>query len=767
MPGSALGALLTEHSAPEGHFDELLESPGRLRPHWAAFAERAAGIGAPELTAARARVDRQLHENGVTYNLHTEGTRAWALDVLPHIMPAAEWDQIAAGLRQRARLLEAVTADIYGRQRLLGSGLIPSSVVFGNPAFLRAAHGVRPPSGVHLHVVAFDLARGPDAQWRVLATRTQAPSGAGYALENRLTVSRLFPDAFRDQRVQLLAPFFRTLQETLLEQAPCRTGTPHIVLLTPGRYNETYFEHAYLSRYLGFTLVEGADLTVRDDSVCLKTVNGLRPVHAILRRMDDDFSDPLELRADSTLGVPGLLQAWRAGTVLVANAFGSGILESAALSARLPDICLELFGESLAIGAADSQCLFPLSHVPVWEHQRFESRGLSMRVFLATDGHGDYTVLPGGLSQISGSDDDAGAAVRDAGNKDTWVLSDLPVERFSLLPGRLRPSDIARSERAVSSRAGEHLFWLGRYAERSENAARLLRAVLSRLPQGDASVSETSPPLLAACRRLDLLPQDGDEVFTSAHEFERTLIGGLVDGSGASSLAYNVAQLVRVAGAVRDRLSGDNWRVLNQLSESLTRGTGEIGLAEAIERIDDAIILLVAIGGLEMAHMTRDEGWRFLSLGRHLERVLHMIATTSHVARSDAVEDPALLEWLLDLSDSIITYRARYMGRAEWLAVADLLLFDRRNPRSAAFQLGKLGKHVPLLPGGGLGDIAARLDELSAVRVDEPDTRELFPRPDTIGEFLAVSEQTALHLSDALTLRYFTHVYEPAHATLL
>jgi uncharacterized circularly permuted ATP-grasp superfamily protein/uncharacterized alpha-E superfamily protein len=756
MNEPGLDALLAECSAPDGPFDELLESPGRLRPHWAAFAERAAGMGPAGLTTARARIERQLHENGVTYNLHTKGTRAWALDVLPHIVPSEEWEQIAGGLRQRARLLEAVAGDIYGGQRLLESGLLPAPVVFGNPAFLRAAHGVRPPSGAYLHVVAFDLARGPDGGWRVLATRTQAPSGAGYALENRLTVSRLFPDAFRDQRVQLLAPFFRTLQETLLEQAPCSSGTPHIVLLTPGRHNETYFEHAYLSRYLGFTLVEGADLTVRNDFVCLKTVNGLRPVHAILRRMDDDFSDPLELRADSTLGVPGLLQAWRAGNVLVANAFGSGVLESAALSARLPDICLELFGEPLAIGASDHQSPFPLSRVPVWENQRFESRELSMRVFLAADGRGDYRVLPGGLAQIS-----------DAGNKDTWVLSDVPVERFSLLPGRLRPADIARSERAVSSRAGEHLFWLGRYAERSENAARLLRAVLSRLPQGDASVSATSPPLLAACRRLDLLPQDGEELITSAHAFERVLISGLVDGSGVSSLAFNVAHLVRVAGAVRDRLSGDNWRVLNQLSASLTRGTGEIGLAEALERIDDAILLLVAIGGLEMAHMTRDDGWRFMSLGRHLERVLHVITTTGHVARSDAVEDPPLLEWLLDLSDSIITYRARYMGRAEWLAVADLLLFDRRNPRSAAFQLGKLGKHVPLLPGGGLGDIAARLEALSAARVDEPDSRELFPRADTIGEFLAVSEQTALHLSDALTLRYFTHVYEPAHATLL
>jgi uncharacterized circularly permuted ATP-grasp superfamily protein/uncharacterized alpha-E superfamily protein len=766
MREPGLDALLEHSAAPDGHFDELLESPGRLRPHWAAFAGRAATMGAADLTRARAHIDRQLHENGVTYNLHAEGARAWGLDVLPHIVPAAEWQPLAAAVRQRARLLEAVAADVYGDQRLLRSGLIPARLIFDNPGFLRAAHGVRPPSGVHLHLLAFDLARGPDGAWRVLATRTQAPSGAGYTLENRLTVSRLFPDAFRDQHVQLLAPFFRALQETLLKLAPGNAATPHVVLLTPGSYNETYVEHAYLSRYLGFTLVQGADLTVRDDSVYLKTVNGLRPVHAIVRRMDDDFADPLELRADSALGVPGLVQAWRAGNVLVANAFGSGVLERPELAACLPDVCLELFGEPLAIAGTGTEGPFPLSHVPVWEDQRVQSRGLSMRVFLASDGQGDFHVLPGGLSQLSEAADGAEGGQRAVGSKDTWVLSDVPVERFSLLPGRLSARDIARSDRAVSSRAVEHLFWLGRYAERSENAARLLRAVLSRLPHGDASVSPTSPPLVAACRTCGLLPEAADPI-TSPHEFERALIDGLYDAANGTSVAFNVAHTVRVAGTVRDRLSGDNWRVLNQLSESLTNSNGGTGLAEALEHIDRAIISLVAIGGLEMAHMTRDEGWRFMSLGRHLERVLYVIATASHVANAENVEDPALLEWLLDLSDSIITYRARYMGRAEWLAVADLLLFDARNPRSAAFQLAKLAKHVALLPGGGLGDISWRLEQLCAMRLDEPDTGELFPRADTIGEFLTGAEQLALHLSDALTLRYFAHVYEPAHATLL
>ncbi len=783
------------------------------------------------LDRAQARVARQLHENGVTYNVQApapgSAARAWALDVLPHIVPAAEWDRLAAGLQQRARLLEAIAADIYGSQRLLTDALIPPPIVFGHRGFLRACHGVRPPSGVRLHVVAFDVGRGPDGEWRVLATRTQAPSGAGYALENRLTVSRLFPDAFRDQHVQRLARFFRTLQETLLQHAPGDDGAPHVVLLTPGRYNETYFEHAYLSRYLGFTLVEGADLTVRDDCVYLKTVGGLKRVHAILRRLDDDFCDPLELRADSTLGVPGVVQAWRAGNVLVANAFGSGVLESPALTPFLPDICSELLGETLKVPSpeswwcADTAALasaetllprmvikpaaddghtnvvlggrlnaegrarwvarlralperyvieeyIPLSHTPVWEDGRLQGRALMMRVFLASDGRGDYRVMPGGLSRIAGSEREMVSGQRGGGSKDTWVLSEAPVERFSLLPGRLRLHDIARSERAVSSRSAEHLFWLGRYAERSENAARLLRAVLSRMPQGDASVSPNSPPLVATCQRNDVLPLRGGLASASAQEFERALIQGILDVEGAHSLAFNVEQTVRAAGAVRDRLSSDNWRVLNQLAESLGgRDPRTLGLAEALELIDRAILSLVAIGGLEMAHMTRDDGWRFMSLGRHLERVLYVITSAGEVSRSDMVDDPALLEWLLDLSDSIITYRARYMGHAEWLAVADLLLFDRRNPRSAAFQLAKLAKHVPQLPGGDLGDLGAGIERVCAMRFSESETRDLFPRQDTIADFLATAEHLALRLSDALTLRYFSHVYEPAHATLL
>ena len=436
----------------------------------------------------------------------------------------------------------------------------------------------------------------------------------------------MLPDAFHALRIHALSPFFHQLRQVVSAGAPSNDGAPHIVVLTPGPYTETYFEHAYLARQLGFPLVEGGDLTVRDDRVYLKTVSGLRPVHAILRRLDDDYCDPLEMRSDSTLGIPGLVQAWRAGHVLVANAFGMSVLESPALLAFLPPICERLFGETLetpaiatwwcgetaalddarrrlaegvikpAFADASMEPVFlsdldragrewaerlgttpdayvveeflPLSHAPVWHDGRLESRALMLRVFLLADGRGDYRVMPGGLSRIAGEDRHVVSGQRGGSSKDTWVLSDVPVAPFAPIERRARPRE-ARGEPQTSSRAAEHLFWLGRYAERSENGARLLRSVLGRLTDADGVPAGLHPAFLRACVRHDLLEQPSRVRTASA--IGHDLIAGLVDRQGRRSLGFNVEQTVRVAGAVRDRLSTDNWRVLNRLLQLFTR----------------------------------------------------------------------------------------------------------------------------------------------------------------------------------------------------
>ncbi|MGC4081881.1 MAG: circularly permuted type 2 ATP-grasp protein [Vicinamibacterales bacterium] len=774
-----LSPLLGDYAVPDGHYDELRTDAGALRQVWRTFAAAEAELNGAACAQAQQRVARQIDENGVTYNIFAtdrKSVRPWTLDVLPMIIAAAEWHELQRGLRQRARLLNDIASDIYGAQTLVRDGLLPPALIFKHPGFLRACHGVRPAGGTFLNLAAFDLARGGDGRWRVVAQRTQAPSGLGYALENRAVVSRVFPDGYRALTVQPLSPFFHLLRETLTALAPVGGGAPNIVLLTPGPYSETYFEHAYLARQLGFPLVEGSDLTVRHDRAFLKTVSGLRPVHAILRRLDDDFCDPVELRADSALGVPGLVQAWRAGNVLVANSFGLGVLESSALFGFLPAICQQMLGEPLempslatwwcgeaaavadarqrlergvikpAFARAAMQPVFtseldvsarkaweerlgtsqddyvveeflPLSQAPVWQHDRIESRALMLRVFLLADGHGDYRVMPGALARIAGSDPGIVSSGRGGSSKDAWVVAGATPARPTPIAGRARSRD-SLGERVTSSRAAESLFWLGRYAERSENAARLLRAVLSRLSDGGSTTASMRPAFIRVCERHELLlpPANGtrdDSREQSDAVLARELLNGVFDSENRHSLRFNVEQTVRVAGAVRDRLSTDNWRVLNRMVQRFMKWPEAGGhLDEALEIVDDTLIALVAVGGLEMAHMTRDQGWRFLSLGRHLERLQFIATSLIESAARPQDADASLLEWLLELSDSVLTYRVRYVQRPEWHSVMDLIVFDERNPRSAHFQVAKLAKHVRLLPDAPLGDVIADADRV-------------------------------------------------------
>jgi len=813
--------LLADYTVPHGHFDEVRQPDGSLRPHWQSFVDHAGPLGPDELARTQDQIARHIHENGVTYHVYAGAggpARPWVLDALPLLLSPEEWAALEGGLRQRARLLEKLAADLYGPQQLLAGGQIPTALVQGNPAFLRAAHGVTPPGGVFLHVIAFDLARGPDGIWRVVGTRVQAPSGSGYALANRLIVSRLLRDGFRDLRVHMLAPFFRTLQLTITEGAPRDGEAPHVVLLSPGPYNETYYEHASVARYLGFTLVEGADLTVRDDRVYLKTVTGLRRVHAVLRRLDDDFCDPLELRTDSSLGVPGLVQAWRAGNVLVANAFGAGVLETPALYGFLPPLAEQLLGETLELASIPTwwageaaalqdaatrarelvvkpafpdlrtepqfladmdeagrgrvldqvreaperyilQNYLPLSHAPVWHGSRLESRAVMLRALLVSDGHGDYRALPGGLTRAAGDDGNVVSSQQGGSSKETWVLSHAPIERLSLLPVGLRPEDVVQSRPPLSSRAGEHLFWLGRYAERTQSGARLLRSILSRLPDADDLGPGLYDAAVRACLGHGALGGLEGDYAAAPQRLEEELVAGVYDPVDRRSLAFNVEQTVRTAGAVRERLSPDNWRLLNRLARVVGAPRGPFGgLAQAMERIDQTIVSLVAVSGLEMSHMTRDDGWRFLGVGRLLERLLFVVAVLQEACAIRDPRDPQVLDWLLDLFDKTGSYRSRFLGPTEWVAVMDLLALDTRNPRSAAFQLEKLAGQVASLPEGDLAEPRARL-RAAAAECSEGRLRLL----GDLGEmrvFLASCADAAGRLSDAVNLLYFSHAEE-------
>ena len=342
--------------AKEGHYDELRGNSDVLLPHWETFFNELEPFGLSDLDQRTLELNRQVRDNGITYNVYADEfgpQRPWSVDLFPLIISPESWQEIQSGVLQRAKLLEGIMKDVYGPQNLLKEGLLPPALVYGHPGYLRSMFGANFDQRKHLHIIAFDLARAPNGKWSVLSQRTQAPSGLGYLLENRNLIARQFPKAYEQMKIAPLANAYRNLIDALKLESPAGSNA-HIALLTPGPYNETYFEHAYLARYLGLTLVEGGDLTVRDQRLYLKTVRGLEPVDILLKRLDDEFLDPLELRSDSTLGVPGLLQAIRSGHVIMANAPGSAFLESPALLGFLPSISERLIGESIQLPAMDT-----------------------------------------------------------------------------------------------------------------------------------------------------------------------------------------------------------------------------------------------------------------------------------------------------------------------------------------------------------------------------------------------------------------------------
>ncbi len=745
------------------YYDEMVAADGNVRPHWRPLVEPLEHMGEAEFARRWQEGRRIIHENGTTYNVYSDpqdAVRPWLLDPLPWVLDGAEWASIAAAITQRATLLNTILADLYGPQKLLGDGL-PPELVFPNPAFLRPCCHVRVPGDVYLHIYAADLARSSDGSWWVIADRTQAPSGAGYALENRLVSARVLPDIFRGAHIRRLANFFQTYKEALRSLAPGRNENPRVVVLTPGPYNETYFEHAFLARYLGYTLVEGADLTVRDNRVFLKTLGGLRQVDLIVRRQDDTYCDPLELRSDSILGTPGLMQAVRSGTVSVANALGSGLVESAAPASFLPVLCRRILGEELkmpavatwwcgeepaldyvvqnlsglvikpafpspgvqpvfgsrlsgeetaawidriraAPGAYVAQEQVALSTVPVWENGELSQRHLVLRVY-AVASAGTYSVMPGGLARVTTSLDSLVASMQSGGgSKDTWVPGGGPTSQLSLLPHAAARMDVSRATFDLPSRAADNLFWLGRYAERVEPAVRIARAILPRLFQES---DLTAMAGVAICRRILMgLGYIRQEVKPSNHGpggLERDVLAMIYDAEARNSLPSNVRRIRRVGWLLRDRISADAWRVINQLDLQLSAPPPpepiRIGSAQAL--LDRAIATLAAFSGMVMESMTRGDGWRFLDMGRRIERAAQMVDLIRYGLASECDADNGQLEALLEIADSSITYRSRYFTSMQPDLALDLLLLDEANPRSVAYQLTRLREHIERLPG--------------------------------------------------------------------
>lgn len=816
-------------------FDEMTGADGGVRAHWRDFATSLSDLSEAEMQARWERGQRLIRDNGVTYNVYgdPEGMdRPWQLDPLPLLIGPSEWTGIEAALKQRHTLLNLVLADLYGPQRLLTDGKIPPALVFGNPAFLRPVHGGHAPSnGRQLQFYGADLARSPDGTWWVVGDRTEAPSGAGYALENRIIVSRVLPDFYRGTNVHRLAGWFLKARDALIGLAPRNADNPRVVVLTPGPYNETYFEHAYLARYMGLTLVEGEDLTVRENRVYLKTVEGLKPVDVILRRTDGGFCDPLDLRSDSTLGVPGLVRAVQAGTVAVANGLGSGLVESPAFMPFLPGLCRHLLGEDLRMpGVASWWCGQPremdyvlenlhrlavrpaftvqapitdagalsqvqrkelaerikaapgrwvaqesvrLSTAPAWTGGRLETRAATVRAHVVMTRNGPE-VLPGGLTRTAAPGALSVSMQHGGGSKDTWVLSDEPVGTVSLLGGRNAPVKAVRGSRDLPSRVADNTFWLGRYLERCETICRLLTAAMSRVVEGAGGGGD--PELEVVLNLFAMtghLSMDRDRKHPADQDKAvRALLAVNMDPAAFVGLRGSIQSMQRVATVVRDRLSMDTWRSINRLDERLEcLGEGEdINPDDALAALNDTVMILSALSGLCSENMTRGPGWRFMDIGRRLERGLHALDLCSAMLMLPRPGElgPAL-DVVLDVSDSIMTYRARYLAAPQLVPVLDLLLVDESNPRSLGFQLARLMEHAdalsPYRPDRmftaeqrivmALLTGARTLDLGVVTLADEADEGQV-----RLGDLTGTMRSGLWDFSESLTRQYFVHAAE-------
>jgi uncharacterized circularly permuted ATP-grasp superfamily protein/uncharacterized alpha-E superfamily protein len=801
--------------------DEMIAADGSLRPHWRQFVSMLDRLGPEELQRSREHARRLMRENGVTHTVYGDPAgwnQPWNLDLIPLLIPSEQWAHVREGLIQRARLLDSLLADLYGPMRTVLDGLLPPELLWANRSFLRACHGTKLPGDRWLHLYAADLVRTPNGGYEVLNDRTQAPSGAGYSLENRIVLSRALPGAYRECKVQRLAPFFGALRDTLLSLAPANRPNPRIVLLTPGPYNESYFEHSYLARYLGYPLVHGNDLTVRDATVYLKTVGGLQRVDVILRRVDDNFCDPLELFAGSYLGVPGLLHSIRQGNVTVANALGTGVLQAPGLLPFLPGIARHLLGEDLKLPSVSTwwcgqpkELQFVLENLPelviksayptLGEDPSFgrsltraqleelgarikahpdqyvaqkqvmscttpaliddqvQPRRFVVRSFLAACGD-SYAVMDGGLTRINPSSDSLVVSLqRGGGTKDTWILSDGPVSQMTLLVNSRQRVLFNRGGGDLPSRIADDLFWLGRYVERAEARARLARAAVTRAIEEDETEETHATQILA----IALYAAVGSLAGSASRA---AFIQGVMGNEESAGISGLLAQAHNLARIHRERLSPDSWRILEDIHQRVARYKpgADVSVADWLDLLNDLVVTLAAFIGLSADSMMHSQAWRFLDMGRRLERALFLTGLLRATLVNPGT-DPALLEAILEITESAFPYRRRYLMQLETEAIVDLLVADENNPRGVAFQFATIAKHLAALPHDAAHPSRERDNELlSGLRaslrmanLNELCTVAEAERREGLAALLSDVFERATQLSSAIAYLYFSH----------
>lgn len=835
---SQVPALAQAYRGAPQVFDEMVGADGQLRPHWRALLAQLGALDAAQLERRAENARQLIHQNGVSYDVYGESpglARPWTLSIVPALMGPDDFRELALGVSQRARLLRLLVADLYGPQRVLTERVLPAELVFTHPWFLPPVHRIRIENWLPLYGVG--VVRAPDGRFFAIDDRTEKPSGKGYALENRVVTSSVLPEMFRELNVERLGGFFRAFKETLAQAAPHNRDNPRIVLLTAGANDPTYFEQAYLAQFLGVTLVSGGDLTVRDERVYLKTLGGLLPIDVILRRVSDDACDPLELRADSMLGVPGLVQAVRSGNVAVMNPIGAGVVQTPALAAYLPALAQRLLGEELRLASPASywcgdpnmlrevearfdriviKHAFPGSNIapvrteeltaearaellakiratparyaaqdpvapsitPALENGALAPQSLALRCFAVSRGPSEYYVMPGGLARAG---EGADVSMRLGGGvKDLWVISADAATGVSVVPQAQRAVELSRGGGDLPSRAADDLYWLGRYAERAEAVARLCRVVSARLvdlrDQAELDRSTEIAPLLAALTAQTQFNYTADIPRPSALALdacEKELVAAVCDLGCAGSLTSVVKSTLRAGRHVRDRISNDTWRVLTILDDDLRAiGTteGPDRLSTMVNGLHRVVMTLAAFSGLAVESMTRGHAWRFLDMGRRIERAIALVTLIRATLVPGTDREAPLLESVLAIADSMMTYRRRYLASLQVAPVVDLLLADDSNPRSVIFQVRALAEHIgalPPLPGAGVRSPQHRLALAARSELELADVEALCalkdgarPELDSLSRHLG---SLLPALSESLSNSYLNHATVSRH----
>ena len=743
-------------------FDELVASDGTVLPHWQKLADRYAQLGKQNIDKREQEVMHQLKENGVTYNIYGDPNgmnRPWVLDPVPMIFSEADWQTIEEGLIQRTTLLNHLLNDIYGSRKLIREGLVPLELIYNHKGFLRQVDKLKIPGGQQLIQYSADLARGPNGKMWVLHDRTDAPSGAGYTFENRVAMTRVFPEMIRENKVQKINTYYQTLKKTISNLAWQNKEEPRVVFLSPGSENETYFEHAYISSLMGFTLVTGADLTVSDGYVWLKTINGLEKVDVIIRRVDDIFCDPMEFQMESQLGVVGLMEAVRQNKVMVINPFGCRVLENPGLMAFLPQLCRKILGEELILPSvatwwcgqekekeyvlANIRCLIirkiyrdrtnqsvygsnlnnqqinelideintrpylyvgqevvNFSTTPSYINGKLEARNAVFRSYVVADtSKKEYHVMPGGLTRSSSQAGIFIVSNQTGGiSKDTWILgqSTSPV-------ADVEQHATTKVDSVLPSSSAENLFWLGRYVERATFLVRMLRVILKKYNETEDNQNPGNDLLLTtflkAISNITLLLPGFDDK-KHLHNPEKELISIITDDQRVGTLNQTLQAFLRNGYSVRDRLGLDIWRILDSISDDSKRLKNSNYLNEISHVLDGMIVKLMAFHGLSVDTMTREPSWTMQSLGRYIESSLKTCSILKHVLarKYDSETEKSVLETLLINNESIITYRYNYRSSIEITSVLSLLLLNELNPRSVVFQINQLNKQAERLP---------------------------------------------------------------------